>query len=263
MEIKKSKFSCKRDELIIRGLEYKPEGANLPIFIVCHGFTSNYKIMMDYARLAANMGFAAYCFDFCGGSLLVGTSDGKSTDMSVLTEIRDLNVVIEYVKSLSYTDSSRIVLMGHSMGGLVCSMVASERNDISKLILLAPAFMLPDDARKGDMLDAKFDPENIPNTLVCGFMRIGKQYVEDMMNIDAYQHIQNFSGDVLILYGNKDERVPYSCIRKAAKLYRRRIGSKTFLKIFDGLGHRYLAKEDKLTVMKPIVVFLKNFCKTT
>lgn len=263
MDIKKSKFSCKRGKLIIRGLEYKPEGTNLPIFIVCHGFTSNYKIMMDYARLAANMGFASYCFDFCGGSLLVGTSDGKTTDMSVLTEVEDLKAVLEYVKSLEYTDSSNIVLMGHSQGGLVSSLVASERSDIKKLILLAPAFCLPDDARKGDMLDAKFDPENVPNTLNCGLMRIGKLYVDDIIHMDAYKHLKAYSGDVLILYGNKDERVPYDCVKKAANLYSKRKGYKTFLKVFDGIGHRYLTKDDKLAVMKPIVVFLKNFGKST
>lgn len=36
--IKENTFECKRDGLSIRGTEYRPEGENLPIAIVCHGF---------------------------------------------------------------------------------------------------------------------------------------------------------------------------------------------------------------------------------
>ena len=33
-----STFECRRAALTIRGTEYRPEGTNLPIAIVCHGF---------------------------------------------------------------------------------------------------------------------------------------------------------------------------------------------------------------------------------
>ena len=53
----------------------------------------------------AEMGYVAFTFDFCGGSAMCGKSDGKTTEMSVLTETKDLKAVIEYVRNLSYTDS--------------------------------------------------------------------------------------------------------------------------------------------------------------
>ena len=31
-------FECQRDGLAIRGTEYRPQGENLPVAIVCHGF---------------------------------------------------------------------------------------------------------------------------------------------------------------------------------------------------------------------------------
>lgn len=43
---------------------------------------------------------------------MCGKSDGKTTEMSVLTETKDLKAVIEYVRNLSYTDSEKILLMG-------------------------------------------------------------------------------------------------------------------------------------------------------
>lgn len=53
------------------------------------------------------MGYVAFTFDFCGGSAMCGKSDGKTTEMSVLTETKDLKAVIEYVRNLSYTDSEK------------------------------------------------------------------------------------------------------------------------------------------------------------
>jgi len=38
------------------------------------------------------MGYLTYTFDFCGGSVIKGKSDGLTTEMSVLTEVKDLEV---------------------------------------------------------------------------------------------------------------------------------------------------------------------------
>lgn len=48
--IKKSIFSCQRDGLTIRGYEYRPQGDNLPIAIVSHGFMANMMTVKHYAQ---------------------------------------------------------------------------------------------------------------------------------------------------------------------------------------------------------------------
>ena len=58
-----------------------------------------------YEAFLAEMGYAAFTFDFCGGCAMCGKSDGKTTEMSVLTETKDLEAVFEYVRNISYTDS--------------------------------------------------------------------------------------------------------------------------------------------------------------
>ena len=89
------------------------------------------------------------------------------------------------------------MLMGCSQGGFVSAIAASRlNNEISKLILFYPALCIPDDARAGKMMFAKFDPENIPDIIRCGPMRLGKCYVEDVIAVDPYQEIRDFSGDV-------------------------------------------------------------------
>lgn len=55
-----------------------------------------------------------------------GKSDGNTTDMSVLTEVKDLEAVIEYAESKTYTNSSKILLMGCSQGGFVSVITAAK-----------------------------------------------------------------------------------------------------------------------------------------
>ncbi len=63
----KSDFACQRDNLTIRGTEYRPKGNCLPIAVVCHGFMAFQDTVRQYAVALAEMGYVSYCFDFCGG----------------------------------------------------------------------------------------------------------------------------------------------------------------------------------------------------
>lgn len=92
-KIIKSSFTCQRDNLTIRGTEYRPKGDCLPIAIVSHGFMAFQDTVRQYAKAMAEMGYVSYCFDFCGGCVIKGKSDGSTTEMSVLTEVKDLEAV--------------------------------------------------------------------------------------------------------------------------------------------------------------------------
>jgi alpha-beta hydrolase superfamily lysophospholipase len=119
-----------------------------------------------------------------------------------LTEVSDLCAVIEYAKGLDYTDSSNILLMGCSQGGFVSALTAAKlKNEIENLVLFYPAFCIPDDARRGKMMWAKFDPNNIPETVKCGPMKLSHCYVADVVNMNPFDEIKGYEGDVLIVHG--------------------------------------------------------------
>lgn len=84
-----------------------------------------------YAAFLAEMGYAAYCFDFNGGSVMKSKSDGQTTEMSVLTEVNDLETVIDYVSTMPYVNKDKIFLMGCSQGGFVSALLlqAVEQKD--------------------------------------------------------------------------------------------------------------------------------------
>ena len=81
MNYTKTKFTCKRGSLTIRGVEYRPEGENLPIAIISHGFMANHKTVLQYVKFFAENGYAAYAYDFCGGCAF----GGKNYDTLFIT----------------------------------------------------------------------------------------------------------------------------------------------------------------------------------
>lgn len=236
-------FECQRDGLTIRGIEYKPEGENLPVAIVSHGFLMWRDTVRDYTRLLSRLGYAAYCFDFCGGSIPGKShSDGENWEMSPMTEAEDLEAVIRYVRSLPYTGED-LLLMGASQGGFVSALTAAKpENQVSKLVLFYPAFCIPDDARAGKMLFARFDPENIPERINCGPITLGGCYPASVIKMDPYQEIVKYEGPVLIVHGTKDAIVNVEYAKRAYEVYG---ADKAQLVIIEDGEHGFKGAHDK------------------
>ena len=211
------------------GMLKMPAGKEtMPLVILCHGFGGSYLGSLDYADRFVAGGYAAFSLDFCGGGLWT-RSAGTMQEMSVLTEARDLNAVIDYFRAdPRFTD---IFLRGESQGGFVASYVAAERpEDIAGLILEYPAYVLQDDARRRQRADGSF-PEY--STLLG--MRIGRIYSEDVVSFDIYEHMAAYGGPVQILHGDRDRLVPMRYSERAAEVYQN-----AELIVMPGQGHGFL-----------------------
>ena len=222
MNFTETEFQCRRGELTIRGKMLRPEKDGLlPIAITSHGFMANGESMRPYAEFLAGEGYCTFFYDFCGGCLH-GASDGKTTDMTVLTEVMDLMAVMDYALSLPFTRSEDLILLGGSQGGFVSALTAARRKEqVSRIILLFPAFCIPDDARRGQLISASFDPADIPESFPCGPFLLGRAYPEAVMEMDPFQEISPYTGPVLIIHGDADGLVNVEYARKAFAAYQR------------------------------------------
>jgi predicted dienelactone hydrolase len=81
----------------------------MPIVIYSHGLGATYRAGSDYAKELASYGIMTLCFDFRGGSNR-SKSDGKTTEMSIVTEYDDLETILDEVKTWDFVDKDRIVL---------------------------------------------------------------------------------------------------------------------------------------------------------
>lgn len=256
MDVTKSAFSCVRDGLTIRGTEYRPEGERLPAVIVSHGFGSAGSDIAYYAEQLAGWGFAAYVYDFCGGSTR-STSDGRFQDMTVFTEVQDLEAVAAYVGALPYVDEENLILMGCSQGGFVSALVAAAHPDkVSRLVMFYPALCIPEDARRGNMLMYAFDPSDVPELIppvllegfpeeVAQFMEpIGRAYVTSVQEMDAFSAIAPYPGPVLIVHGDSDAAVPVVNSRRAQAAYHSVRPLRCQLAEITGANHGFEEQED-------------------
>jgi pimeloyl-ACP methyl ester carboxylesterase len=67
----------------------------------------------------------------------VGKSTGKFSEATSLDFAGDVNVGLNYLLSRPEVDKNKIGLIGHSEGGMIAPMVATNRGDISFIVLLA------------------------------------------------------------------------------------------------------------------------------
>lgn len=237
----------------IYGQFYLPDNKadNYPTMIMSHGLGGSYKDAIIYAEYLASKGYACYIFDFCGGSTK-SMSDGNLSEMSVITEVDDLNVVLDSVKNESFVDTDRIVLMGGSQGGLVSALVASDRKDeIAGLVLMFPAFVIPDYV---DQLYSNLENTNVdPSTLD---LPVGKKYIEDVKDMDVYEEIKGYDKKVLIIHGTDDKVVPIDYSRKAVETY-----SNAQLEVIEGAGHGFYDQKSILITEKVTLDYLKEILK--
>ena len=235
----RDKIEFHRNNLTIRGHVWGKQNCQQNAVILSHGFMANERMCWRYAKLLADMGFLAVTFDFCGGSI-IGRSDGRSQDMTVLTEKADLLAVTEGAKS-QFSPKS-ISLLGCSQGGFVSGLLAAElgAEEINRLIMFYPAVCIPDDARKGKMMFFKFDPDNIPAVLGRFQMKLGGDYAKTVIRMDPYEEMKGYNGPVLLIHGTADEIVNISYARKLKEIY-----PDIRYEEIDGGGHMFKAEADE------------------
>ncbi len=204
-----------RDGLKIYGELYRPVGDGpFPGIVICHGLNGSCDYARGFAQTLAANGVVAYIFDFIGGGIGI-RSEGSTTDMSVLTEVADFNVVFDGIRSLSYVDESRMFVMGESQGGFVATYIAGTRpNDVKGLIALYPAYVFHDGFNRIQMLFSYF---NVPETVDFMGITVGRKYFSDLLSFNIYRVMRKFKGKALIIHGTADDIVPISCSENAAK----------------------------------------------
>ena len=202
-----------------------------PAVILSHSSSLTHEAMSGYALAIAKMGYAAYCFDFCGGSDK-SKSDGKTDEMTVFTEVEDLRAVVKTVKSQANVEPSQVFLLGSSQGGLVSALLADEcPDDFAGMILFYPAFNIPEMVK---MFSGFGDWGDFGD--FGGMMSMSEAYINSIKDFDVWSHIGKFSKPVCIIHGTADMIVPISNSEKAVGLY----PSATLNKI-EGANHGFNA----------------------
>ena len=227
----------------------KPEGMDTcPLVILLHGFGSAKEKLhtVQAAEAMRSAGFATIRMDLYGH----GESGGEFRKHTLWKWVSNVMAAISWARGLDFVTD--IYLSGHSQGGLAAALAAGMEPDrIRGLILRAPAFMIPDGAREGCLLGARFDPDRIPDSFpVIKGLELDGEYLRVAQTIRPEEAMDRFKGPVLILQGDEDDMVPVQVSARAAERY-----AQCELAVIPGETHHFDRYPEEMTRR------IRSFCE--
>ena len=217
-------FTISHDGRTTSGVKYFPERERFPVVVFAHGYNGEARDFEAFAAFLAKNGIGAVIFTFSGGSTR-DTSGFLTTDMTLSTEQEDLLAVMGEAKQMAGAEA--LFLFGGSQGGFVSALVAERHGEgIAGLMLLYPAFCIPDDWRR------RFCGQAIPETLELWGMTLGQGYFQEACALSPLRY--SYKGPVLLMHGDEDAVVSLSYSERAAERYKR-----AELEVFAGEGHGF------------------------
>lgn len=226
-----ARINLTRDGLNLVGEREEPFGEVYNMALIMHGITAdkNRPLLREIADHLRDENVASVRFDFNGH----GESDGAFKDMTVPSAISDARTFLDYVRTDPHVRD--IYLIGHSMGGVVASMLAGMYPDIvKKLVLLAPAAVLRDDAINGQVQGNEFNPHRIPDMLLLHGQELGGFYLRSARHLPIYETAADFTGPVNIIQGTNDQVVPQKYAEKYEQIY-----ANSKLHLIKNADHRF------------------------
>ena len=203
-----------------------------PMVIIMHGFgdKKEFELLVELSKALEAQGIASIRFDFNGH----GQSEGEFYEMTIPNEIEDAKKVFNYVRNLP--EVTTISLSGQSQGGVVAAMTAGElRNQITSMVLMAPAGLLRDKCIMGQIFGQQIDSLNPPKVLkVYNKFKVGRAYFETLRNLPIYETAERYQGPVCLIHGTADTTIPYTDSLRFHHIYR---GSE--LHLLEGYNHEF------------------------
>lgn len=215
------------------------------LVVIGHGVTGNKNrpIVTALANGLAEAGYSALRFSFSGN----GDSEGSFMESKISKEVEDLKSVLDTVAS----EGTTIIYAGHSMGGAVGVITASEDSRINKLVSLA-----------GMVHTAKFCEvefgDQIPGE---GFMwdesdcPLSKEYVSDMNSIGSVvEKGSEIKIPWLLIHGTEDDVVP---MEETNDIFAK-AGNNAQKIILEGADHVFSNPDDVSKMIEAVVSWIKN-----
>ena len=237
-------IKCPNSTYQIYGIAYIPNDGKEkhPLIIFSHELGNSHTSGVGYAERLSQIGYAVYVFDFYGGTVGGNQTGGNNTEMSVMTEVSDLEAVLKTAKTWDFVDTDNIILMGGSQGGAVTALTGVRHQDeIEGMILLYPALSL-----FSDIHERFSDLDSVPEQydMFGGWITVGKKYAADVWDIDPYQELSRYQGKVLLLHGDKDNSVDISYSDRLSKVL-----PNVEYHVISGGGHEFFGQpfEDAVT----------------
>ncbi|KAK6120411.1 hypothetical protein DH2020_045891 [Rehmannia glutinosa] len=253
----KIKILNKRGENLVGVLH---ETGSTKIVVLCHGARSSKEdnIMVNLAVSLENEGISAFRFDFSGN----GESEGSFQSGNLSSEVEDLRAVVDYfigVNRLTFA------VLGHSKGGCIVLLYASEYHDIGAVVNVSGRYDLQRgmEERLGENFlerlkkDGYIDVKTRAGSRACrkGLVdyRVTEESIMETLNTNMHDAclLIDEKCRVLTVHGSLDEINPVQDALEFAKII-----PNHQLQIIEGADHFYSSHQDELASV--VLRFIKE-----
>ena len=196
----------------------------LPLVIFCHGY-KGFKDWGPWTLVAKalaneNIFFVKFNFSHNGTSL---SQPNEFSDLEAFSnntyskELEDLNDVINHFKNGAHKnilDLKNICLIGHSRGGGIVLLCASQRNDINKIITWASVSDYRKRFNEGSetfnkwrTLGVKYIENKRTGQLLPHKFNFYEDFIKNEKYLDIQNAIKSLNQPVLLIHGDNDDAV--------------------------------------------------------
>lgn len=217
-------------------LAYPIEAKKYPSILFIHGshFSTSFSFLIDQLK----KDFVCLSFSHLG----CGKSEGNFEEYSLYSRLKQSLFVLSYLKSLNIASSINVV--GVSMGGHVAARL-SEKENVEKLILRAPA------SYSKEYENHKMNPN--PGWLPWDRKKKDWPWKPSY----AFDAIEKFKGNLLIVKCEKDEIIPDKIIEE---YYKKAVNARSKkLELLRGAKH-YMSNQPEL--LFTFTSLIENFFKS-
>jgi len=205
-------FGQPRQELF--GVLHQPVDCSRSVGVVlCHPFGEeklwSHRVFVSFARQAADAGYPVMRLDYYGN----GDSDGNFEDSSVTRCLSDIAQAVDTLKAR--TSVTSVALVGLRFGGLLASLCAEARHDVSSLVLWAPVvhggrfvqeqLRINVTTQMAAFREIRLDREQLVANLTSGGTanvdgyEMSRTMYEELSTVDLSSRLLTFSGRCLVV----------------------------------------------------------------
>ncbi len=210
--MKERKYFFKNSEGIrLCGVLTESENKTKTCIILCHGITVDKDedgVFSSLAKKLCGVGFTVFRFDFRGH----GESGGKSVDLTVTGEERDLEAAVCFLKSQGY---SKFGILAASFGGGAVSLFVS-KNKIAKTLVFWNPLLKYSDWMNKKLKKSYFAKKKILKLEDVDFVeigsrkfRVGKNLFKELKKLNTLQYLRKAGVPIFFIHGTRDSHVPY------------------------------------------------------
>jgi dipeptidyl aminopeptidase/acylaminoacyl peptidase len=178
-----------------------------PLIIICHGFIGSRigvdRLFVEAAREFSGKGFLVLRFDYggCGES----TGDYGAGGMDVLIE--QTRRVLDYACSIDCVDLSRVILLGHSLGGATALLTAAKDHRVKTLVLWS-AVAYPHNDIVRIVGKSEYEKLEAGGSIDHHGYPLTNRFFDSLTQHQPFEQLRKFNGDVLVAHGTADDEIP-------------------------------------------------------